>query len=81
MSKGNTQDSHHEGRDRYMLGEISQSLKGSGGVGGVFCSVGSCGSTLRKSPKVGVAGAGLWRKVWALTREISGETHSRRRVQ
>lgn len=59
-SKGNTQDSHHEGRDRYMLGEISQSLKGSAGVGvGVFCSVGRCGSMSRKSPKVGVAGAGL----------------------
>lgn len=38
VSKGNTQDSHHEGRDRYMLGEISQSLKGSGGVGRVLFS-------------------------------------------
>lgn len=57
MSKVNTQSSHHEGRDRYTLGEISQSLKVGGG--GVFCSVGSCGSTSRKSLKVGVAGAGL----------------------
>lgn len=44
----------------------------------VFHQIGNGGSTPKKSPKMGGACDGLWRKGRASTREASGETDSRR---